>query len=102
MNTLNVIIKPIITEASMKVVPAGKYSFVVVKTASKNDIRKAVTELFSVTVTAVATSVVKGKKKRVGQKRVEVSDSQWKKAVVTVKSGDKIYLFEPGGAEEKK
>jgi len=102
MKTNDVIIRPIITEESMKYVPAGKYSFVVHKKADKNEIRKAVSELFGVTVVSVATSVVKGKTKRVGQRRTEVDSSEWKRAVVEVKKGEKIGIFEPGGEETKK
>src|SRR5258706_13215068 len=102
MNTLDVIIKPIITEQSMKAVDAGKFSFAVNKYADKNSIKKAIVSLFNVTVLSVATSIVKGKKKRVGQRRQEVTQSVWKKAIVTLKKGDKIYLFEPGGTKEPK
>lgn len=102
MNINSVIIKPIITEQSMKAVPAGKYSFVVHKKADKGAIRQAVTKLFGVTVTSVATSLVKGKSKRVGQRRQEIDSSVWKKAVVEVKKGEKIGIFEPGGADEHK
>jgi large subunit ribosomal protein L23 len=98
----DVIIRPIITEASMKIVPNGKYSFVVARLADKTAIKKAVNKLFNVTVVAIATSVVKGKTKRVGPRRAEVTQSAWKKAIVTVKTGEKIYLFEPGGEEPTK
>ena len=99
---IHIIIKPLITEQSMKAVAAGKYSFVVARTADKGAIKKAVNQLFGVTVTAVSTTVVKGRTKRVGQKRQEITQSAWKKAVVTVKKGEKIGLFEPGGEESSK
>lgn len=98
----DIIIKPIITESSMKHVSGGKYTFAVAKFASKDEIRKVISQLFNVTVVSVATSVVKGKKKRVGPKRLEYVITEWKRAVVGVKPGDKIYLFEPGGEEPKK
>lgn len=101
MNTNSVIIRPIITEESMKYVPAGKYSFAVHKKADKGAIKKAINELFGVTVVSVATSVVKGKTHRVGMRRQEVNKTEWKKAVVQVKKGEKIGLFEPGGEETK-
>ncbi len=97
MNT--VIIKPIITEQSMKAVDAGKFSFVVAKHADKIAIKKAINQLFNVTVMAVATSIVKGGRQRVGKRRQEVSSSIWKKAIVTLKKGEKIGLFEPGGEQ---
>jgi large subunit ribosomal protein L23 len=102
MNINDVIIKPLITEQSMKIVPSGKYSFAVHKKADKGAIRQAVTKLFGVTVVSVATSIVKGKSKRVGQRRQEIDGSVWKKAVVKVKKGEKIGIFEPGGADEHK
>jgi len=97
MNRANIILKPIITEASMKAVDGDKYSFVVAKFANKTEIRDAVKAMFNVTVISVATVTVKGKTKRVGARRTEIKDSIWKKAVVKLKKGDKISLFEPGG-----
>ena len=96
MNT-NVIIKPLITEQSMKGVDSGKYSFVVARFASKTAIKSEIRKLFGVNVVSVSTSIVKGKTKRVGAKRQEVKQSIWKKAVVALKKGEKIGLFEPGG-----
>ena len=96
MNT-NIIIKPLITEQSMKGVDSGKYGFAVAKAASKSAIKSAIKKLFGVNVVSVATSVVKGKTKRVGVKRQEIKESIWKKALVTVKKGEKIGIFEPGG-----
>lgn len=93
----NVIIRPIITEESMKMVPAGKYSFVVAKQADKGAIKNAVKNLFNVNVVSISTSIVKGKKKRVGAKRQEIDQSIWKRAIVQVKKGEKIAMFEPGG-----
>jgi large subunit ribosomal protein L23 len=98
----DVIIKPIITESSMKLVPDGKYSFVVATRADKTAIKKAISKQFNVTVVSIATNVVKGKTKRVGPKRVEITKTAWKKAIVTLKKGEKIYMFEPGGEEPTK
>jgi large subunit ribosomal protein L23 len=99
MNT-KIIIKPLITEQSMKAVDTGKYTFAVVQFASKIAIKNAINELFGVTVVSVATSVVKGKTKRTGAKRQEVRQSIWKKAIIKLKDGEKIGLFEPGGEEQ--
>lgn len=100
MNTI--VIKPLVTEKSMSTVSSGKYAFIVAKFASKTDIKREVSKQFGVTVTSVATSLLKGKTKRVGARRQETTVSALKKAIVTVKKGDKIALFEPGGAEEPK
>jgi len=97
-----IIIKPLITEKSMSDVKKGKYAFVVAKDASKSAIKAAIKALFGVTVVAVSTSVQKGKMQRVGIKRIEVGKSALKKAMVTVKKGEKIALFEPGGEEKEK
>ena len=98
----DIIIKPLVTEKTMGDVTKGKYSFVVAKFATKSAIKTAVKQMFSVTVTGVATNVVKGKSKRVGTRRIEVQNAEYKKATVTLKKGDKISLFEPGEEEKKK
>lgn len=100
MNTI--IIKPLITEKSMTDVSHGKYSFVVAKDARKSAIKYAVKQQFNVTVTSVATSTLKGKTKRVGTRRQEIAQPLIKKATVTLKKGEKIAIFEPGGGEEEK
>jgi large subunit ribosomal protein L23 len=99
---MQVIIKPLVTEQSMREVPSGKYTFIVDKFATKPVIKQAVKDMFNVTVRTVATSIVKGRSKRVGARRQEVTAGAYKKATVTLKKGEKISLFEPGGGEEKK
>ncbi|MBI4084526.1 MAG: 50S ribosomal protein L23 [Candidatus Levybacteria bacterium] len=91
-----IIIRPVITEKSMSEAGKGKYTFVVFQHAHKHSIKKAVEKQFNVTVTNIVTSVLKGRTKRSGQKRVEVKKAPLKKATVTVKSGEKIALFEAG------
>lgn len=83
-------------------VSKGKYSFVVAKDATKSAIKAAIKQQFKVTVVSVATSIQKGKTQRVGIRRQEAAMAEWKKATVTVKKGEKIGLFEPGGGEETK
>lgn len=89
----NIIIKPIISEKSVKEAEKGKYTFAVLLSANKPQIRGAVHSLFNVDVTSVLTSIVKPGKKRVGIRRAEKSVSSWKKAVVSLKEGQKIDLF---------
>ncbi len=96
-----IIIKPLVTEKSMEDVNLGKYTFVVDRYATKPVIKQALKDMFNVTVMSVRTSVVKGKSKRVGVRRLEVPAAIWKKASVTLKKGEKISLFEPGGEEKK-
>jgi len=93
MNTSEVIIKPIISEKSVKQAEGGKYTFAVLKSADKKEIRSAVKVLFNVEVTAVTTTTVKPGKKRVGMRRMEVAVSSWKKAIVSLKDGQKIDIF---------
>jgi large subunit ribosomal protein L23 len=69
----------------------NQYTVVVDKRANKIDIRRAVEELFKVTVTAVNTLHVRGKARRQFTKQAGFSPS-WKKAIVTLKDGDKIVL----------
>jgi len=85
----------------MNEVSQGRYSFIVDKDATKSAIKSAIKAQFNVTVTSIATSVQKGKTQRVGVRRVEVGKSAFKKATVTVKKGEKIGLFEPGGEKEE-
>lgn len=94
---LNIIIKPIISEKSMSQVGLGKFTFEVAKSAGKNEIKKEVEKNFKVNVVSVATIVVKGRKKRTGTRRTEVAESSFKKAIVRLKPGQKIDLFEAGG-----
>lgn len=73
-----------------------QYSFIVDKKATKVDVARAVENLFKVTVEGVRTNIVRGKVKRVGKSIGQRSN--YKKAVVTLKEGDKIELFEGGTA----
>lgn len=87
-----VVLKPVISEKSYSQVENGKYVFEVDRRATKIDIRRAVEEIFKVNVVDVNTMVVKGKLKRMGRSSGYRPDR--KKAVVTLKSGDKIEFFE--------
>jgi large subunit ribosomal protein L23 len=69
-----------------------QYSFIVDKKATKVDVARAVESLFKVSVEGVRTNVVRGKVKRVGKSIGQRPN--YKKAVVTLKEGDKIDLFE--------
>lgn len=95
MNT--VILRPIISEKSMQHAEKGKFTFVVATTADKKAIKKEIEEKFKVNVIHVGTTIVKGRTKRVGKRREEVSQSRFKKASVALKTGQKIDIFEIGG-----
>ena len=66
----------------------NQYLFKVQKTANKIEIRKAVEEIYKVKVESVNTSIVPGKLKRV--RRELGKTAEWKKALVTLKHGQKI------------
>lgn len=97
MNKTDVIIRPIITERSTRDGALSKFTFVVALWANKLSIKKAVEDKFKVNVVGVATRIVKGKKHRVGVRRIEVEKSPFKKATVALKKGQKIDVFEVGG-----
>lgn len=92
----SVIISPIITERSMALVKQNKFSFLVDPVAKKETIKKAIEGAFNVSVTGVETTMQKGKTKRVGMRRTEKQLQPFKKAVVTLKEGQKIDMFDLG------
>lgn len=89
-----VLVKPIITEKSINATALGKYTFRVLPTATKDQIRAAVESQFKVNVLTITTLRVKGKMRRAGKRRLTYAASSWKKAVVQLKSGQKIDVFE--------
>ena len=90
----DIIIKPIITEASMDKIADKKYTFKVASDATKPEIAKAVEELFGVKVACVNTINMKKKPKRLGVHFGYTSD--WKKAVVTLTADSKTIEFFDG------
>lgn len=94
---MNVLISPLITEKSMIDAGNGKFTFRVHKWANKTEIKKEVEKNFSVSVTHVTTMTQKGKTMRTGTRRTEKTLTPTKKAIVTLKKGEKIGLFELGG-----
>ena len=88
-----IIKKPLITEKSTRLKEAeNQIAFVVDSTANKVEIRQAVEKLFKVKVKAVRTLNLVGKRKRMG--RFWGWKSDWKKAIVTLKEGERIEFFE--------
>jgi large subunit ribosomal protein L23 len=87
------IIRPIMTEkTSSRYHERGEYTFEVAPDANKTAIRDAIERLFGVKVTGVWTANVRGKARRVG--KTVGHRSNWKKAIVTLRSGDTIDVFE--------
>ncbi len=87
-----IIIKPVVTEKSVDLMQENKYCFKVAKDANKIEIKNAIEEIFKVTVVNVNTVNVHGKMKRMG--RTQGVTASWKKAVVTLREGDSIEVFE--------
>jgi len=85
-----IIIHPIITEKSTGLQEVGKYSFKVDKRANKKEIMRAVKEVFGVHPVSCAVINVASKLKRV---RIQAGyTASWKKAIVTLKKGEKLDL----------
>ena len=95
MNTI--LIKPIITERSMMEASRGRFTFRVDLKANKQEIKNEVAKVFNVHPIDITTIVVKGKVKRSMKTRKTTKQSNWKKAVVSLKQGEKIDLFDVGG-----
>jgi large subunit ribosomal protein L23 len=88
-----VVVRPVVTEKSSAAYQErGEYTFQVHPEASKPQIREAIQSLFGVTVTGVWTMKKQGKEKRMGQNVGR--RSSWKKAIVKLKDGDSIPIFE--------
>lgn len=87
----DVIISPVITEASMDRVAEKKYTFKVAKDSNKVEIKKACEELFGVKVEKVTVINMKSKNKRVGYHFGETSE--WKKAIVKLTADSKTIEF---------
>lgn len=93
-----IVIKPIITEKSMDETAHSRFTFKVARDANKPMIKKAIEEQFKVNVLDLQTMTVHGKSKRRGRTRRESHAQPWKKAIVRLKEGQKIDLFEKASA----
>ena len=90
----DIIVKPIITEASMDAAQMKKYTFKVMADATKAEIADAVEKLFKVSVADVNTINMKKKPKRLGVHSGYTA--AWKKAIVTLKPESKTIEFFEG------
>jgi large subunit ribosomal protein L23 len=88
--------RPLITEKMTAKADRGQYAFEVDLNANKIEIARAVEKKFNVTVLSVRTMRSKGKRKAQMTKRGRIPGrrSDYKKAIVTLKQGDKIDFFE--------
>jgi len=92
MHLYEVLRRPLVTEKNTIHQVQGKYVFEVAKDSNKKQVKQAVEKAFQVTVTGVNVMTVPGKMKRIGRR--QVLTQSWKKAIVTLRQGDKIELFE--------
>lgn len=92
MNPEDIIIEPILTEKSNAMKESHTYTFKVATAANKIQIKRALKTLYKVQALDCRTINMKGKVKRQG--RFVGKTSVWKKAVVTLKKGDTIALYE--------
>jgi large subunit ribosomal protein L23 len=95
MEPSQIIVRPVVSEKSYVLAGAGRFTF---RVAHKTQIRQAVEELFGVHVVDVRTMSVKSKPKRRGTTRGRTRT--WKKAVVQVREGETIPMFQGLGALE--
>ena len=90
-----IVIKPVITEKSLRLANVDNtYTFVVQTTANKDQIKESIQKLFKVDVSSIRTVVNQKGKKRTGKRRLSVVTGKVKKALVTLKSGQTIDLFD--------
>lgn len=87
-----VILGPVKTEKSLEVVKNGRFVFLVLPDATKHEIKEEIENLFSVNVVNVNVVRIKGEKKRV--KRYIRHEPDKKKAIISLKEGQTIPLFE--------
>jgi len=94
--------KPIITEKSMKETASHRFTFLVDRRANKNQIAKAVEQLFKVEVLEVRTAKRAGKARRIDKKGRKKRLPGEKKAIVEIKADQRIEVFPVGKREKKK
>jgi large subunit ribosomal protein L23 len=96
-----IVVRPIVTEKSVRGGEQGKYTFVVAKAANKYEIATAIEKIQAeaknvINVVSVNTLVVKGKSRRgrFGKRNNQGRTSDWKKAIITLRPGQQIELVE--------
>ena len=91
----HIIVAPVVTEKTMRLIDqANQYTFRVLRSANKIQIRRAIELLFGVRVLNVTTMNIIGKKKRQSWRHPEGRTAAWKKAIVTIAPGDRIDVVE--------
>ncbi len=99
---MRILIKPIITEKSLRETNQGKYAFEVGLFASKTQIKRAIEHQFGVKVISTQTLINKGNTTKNSRNRTLRTRSDIKKAIVTLAKGQKIDLFDTGALSSSK
>lgn len=104
LRTIDILIKPIISEQSLRDAANGKYTFLINPKATKTDVKRAVEEAFSVKVVKITTAKSKGTTVKMTRKGKKSSSFVNKKARVVLSEGQTIGIFEEhlGEKPEKK
>lgn len=90
-----ILVQPIITEKALGKIADGVYVFEVAKNANKPQIAQAITDFYKVKVERINVLIIKSEKRLV-RGRFLAQKKAWKKAVITLKKGQKIPGFEDG------
>ncbi|MBT4277782.1 50S ribosomal protein L23 [Candidatus Falkowbacteria bacterium] len=88
----DVLVRPLITEKVTDMGAFNKYAFEISIKSNKQEVKKAVQEVYGVTPISVNIINTKGKKTRSGRRAGKRKD--WKKAIITLKKGEKIEVYE--------
>ncbi len=91
-----VIKRPLLTEKTLKDATENIYTFEVDLRSSKPEIAKAIGQAFGVEVKSVRTSIMKGKRRRIRNTPRERKAPALKKAIIKLKVGQKIDVFDKG------
>ena len=89
-----ILLAPVVSEKSYELIEGGKYSFRVHQDAHKTQVRQAVEELFNVHVERVNIVQMRPKPKRSGLGGRRGQRPGWKKAIVQLRPGESIEIFE--------
>lgn len=88
------ILKPLVTEKTLSLATKNKYTFVVGRHATKDQIARLISNLYEVTVTKIQTTVIPPRSHRVGISAKRVTSGSGKKATISLAAGQKIDIYE--------
>ena len=91
-DTHKIILRPLITEKGNDMAQDNKYLFEVARKTTKSEIKKAIESEFKVNVLSVRVISMKGKSVRYG--RTSGKQKDWKKAIIKIKKGQKIEIYQ--------